>query len=62
MNTAIKQTENPEAKYATPAELQLAMASLLLIPQLANLRPSLVSFAPPKLLLYPQGKELKEHK
>lgn len=45
-----------------PAELQLAMASLLLIPQLANLWPSLVSFATPQLMLYLQGKELKEHK
>lgn len=44
------------------AELQLAMASLPLIPQLANLRPSLVSFGPPQLLLYLQGNELKEHK
>lgn len=45
-----------------PAELHLAMASLLLKPQLANLRPSLVTFATLQLLLYLQGKELKELK
>lgn len=41
-----------------PAELQLAMAPLFLIPELANLRPSLVSFAL-QLLLHLQEKNLK---
>lgn len=42
-----------------PAELQLAVAPLFLIPEAANLRPYLVSFTL-HLLLYLQGKNLEE--